>query len=83
MGKRKKSVYEIVSAELQRLKEKLRDCQELTVVWTPKFQSSVHGEVKDTTIYIYEEDNQAPHLMDKPAEMLHRRPAIHKEGESS
>jgi len=56
MGKRKKSVYEIVSAELQKLKEKLRDCRELTVVWTPKFQSSVHGEVKGTTIYIYEED---------------------------
>jgi len=56
MRKRKKLVYEIVSAELQRLKEKLWVCRELTLMWIPNPQSDKHGEVKGTIIYIYDED---------------------------
>ncbi len=39
--------------ELKRLQETLNQCHHLNVVWTPKRESSLDGEVKGDTIYIY------------------------------
>jgi len=45
-----------LEGELERLKHLFETGYELKVVWTPKNNSKLSGEVKGETIYIYEED---------------------------
>jgi len=51
-----KTLQNILEEELERLKRKLRMGYELKVVWSPDNNSSLAGEVKGETIFIYEED---------------------------
>ena len=55
-------VHEILKVELEKLKDQTRACQELTLRWAPNPQFDRHGEIKGTTIYIYDEN---------PEEALH------------
>ena len=51
-----KNLQDVLEEELERLKQKLRMGYELKVVWLPDNSSSLSGEVKGETIYVYEED---------------------------
>jgi hypothetical protein len=46
----------VLDEELERLKRLLKMGYELKVVWLPNNNSNLSGEVKDETIYIYEEE---------------------------
>jgi hypothetical protein len=51
-----KSLQKVLEEELERLKCLLRMGYELKVVWLPNNNSSLSGEVKGETIFIYEEE---------------------------
>jgi hypothetical protein len=51
-----KNLQNILEEELERLKRLLKMGYELKVVWLPNNNSSLSGEVKRETIYIYEEE---------------------------
>lgn len=51
-----KTLQPILEEELERLKRKLSMGYELKVFWLPDSSSSLSGEVKGETIFIYEED---------------------------
>jgi hypothetical protein len=59
-----KSLQNVLEEELERLKRLLKMGYELKVVWLPNNSSSLSGEVKGETIYVYEED------LDKAIETL-------------
>jgi len=59
-----KSLQNVLEEELERLKRLLKMGYELKVVWLPNSSSSLSGEVKGETIYVYEED------LDKALETL-------------
>jgi hypothetical protein len=51
-----KTLQNVLEKELERLKRKLSMGYELKVVWLPNNNSSLSGEVKGETIFIYEEN---------------------------
>jgi hypothetical protein len=59
-----KNLQSVLEEELERLKCLLKMNYELKVIWLPSNNSSLSGEVKGETIYVYEED------LDKALETL-------------
>jgi hypothetical protein len=49
-----KSLQNVLEEELEKLKRLLKMGYELKVVWLPNNNSSLSGEVKGETIYVYE-----------------------------
>ncbi len=54
-----KGIAEKLEAELERLKSLLKQGYELRVMWTPKRDSKLAGEVREHYIYVFDEEERA------------------------